>query len=258
MKKLHTSLLFALGLGTNLDSAVSPMKQLPYETLYALLPEFSESSLRGAVMRLKDKKLVSAYVRGGSTVIALTTQGRETLRTLFPAFVPVSRRDHQWTIAVLVSAPATDPTWRGIRLILRESNFFPLERGIWVSAQPMIESMRQRLTRAGALSSVVVTEVRRFIIGDDQQVLYAAYPIDRYIKAGKYLRSALEHLDERLAENKRLHAQTRQALLSALAKGKEYFSQDLVIPDLYLPQDIQLTETKRLFYAVGEKLLLHI
>src|SRR5258708_7004892 len=104
MKILKRTLLFTLSLGMNADTPTQQPFEFTYDLLYALVP-YEHVSIRGAVMSLRDESYLSVYQRQGRTFIALTSIGREALRSIFPGFQSRSgRREHVWTICLFLDS----------------------------------------------------------------------------------------------------------------------------------------------------------
>src|SRR5260221_7401113 len=109
MKILKKTILFTLALGTNVDVATQSPFEFTYELLYALVP-YEAVSIRGAVMSLRDESLVSVYQRNKQTRIAISSIGREALRSLFPGLKSASgRRDHTWTVCLFLDTLRDTP-----------------------------------------------------------------------------------------------------------------------------------------------------
>jgi hypothetical protein len=262
MKALKRSTLFALGIGTNWDLPTSPSLEFTYEQLYTLLP-YADVSVRGAILGLKEERLVSSYQRAGMTRMSLTAQGRETLRLLFPAFRPTdTRRELNWTFCLFLpstsEARSYDEKIRTTRSLLLSAGFFHIDKGIYVYPKSVPEQLRIQLAKLQVLSDILVVESRRFIIGDERQVLREVYDVESYSKKGKSVLETLDTIGGRLAENKRVHPQTRQSFVLLLPKLMELFVEDLSLLERYFPQDIRLSYIKQLYYSVGEKLLLNV
>lgn len=255
MKQLKKSVLFALGIGSNLDNPTAPSLEFVYDQLYALMP-YEPVSVRGAVMGLKEERLVTSYQRSGQTLITLTSQGRELLRQIFPAFrVTDVKRDITWTVCVFLSDSKRAVDFRATRQELLLTGFFPLERGVYVLPRPLPEALKIRLTKLKTFSQVLIFESRKLAVGDERQIIRTLYDVDSYNKKGKSILETLDIIDMRLAENKQLHPQTKVSFINIVQKLMDFLSEDLQILERYFPQEVRVAEIKEAYLRVGEKLL---
>lgn len=250
MKILKRSLIFVLGLE----------EEFNYEQLYQLL-DFAPVSVRGAVAGLKDESLVSVYMREGVTRISLTSVGREQLKAEFGGLRAAgSKRDATWTVCLFLdSAQSTGrdgkPILRPVRNKLLESGFFALERGMYVFPGICPPSLVSDLSRLHALHRVLVFESKRLVVGDERAIVRQLFDIKQLGKQSEVLTKTLTGLSKRLARKEKLHPQTRESFISLLPWLMEFFAQEIIVPDIYFPQEIKLSDIKQLLFQVSAEIL---
>lgn len=257
MKILKKTVLFSLSLGTNFTLAAPNSMEFTYELLCALVP-YPPVSIRGAVASLRDESYVSVYIRNKQTQIVLSSSGREALRALFPGFSNrVGRLDHAWTVCLFLNAQSKSmpQELRPLREQLLRSGFFSLERGMYVLPKVIPSELIGDLALKKNLNRVLVFETRRLLVGDELQIIRHLFPISRLSLTRQLIGKALDNIGRKGRQKNVLHPQTKLAFATLLPKIMDYFSHDLIVPDLYFPQDIQLSVLKQQLFDVSSDIL---
>lgn len=264
MKILKKTVLFTLSLGTNIEVPTQPPFEFTYELLYALVP-FEHVSIRGAVMSLRDESFLSVFVRDGQTRIAITSVGREALKSLFPGLGnAIGRRDRSWTVCLFldtvrdvhtVKKNSQTQSFRPLRDTLLSYGFYALERGMYVLPRVASQELIQELTRMKTLNRVMIFETRRLLVGDERQIISSLFPITKLSSLRQTIMKTLESVEKKGTKADQLHPQTRQSVITLLPKLMDFFTFDLTVPDVYFPQDILLSDTKSLLSRVCAEIL---
>lgn len=253
MKELKKSVLFCLGIGSNLELPSAPRYEFGYDLLYQLVP-YAPVSVRGAVMGLKDEAAVSVYQRQGQTRIQLTSVGSELLKALFPALKHGgSRKDRPWTVCVFVGESKT--SFRPVRDELLRHGFFPLERGVYVFPSSAPEELLNSLSRLHMLHRVLVFETRRLVVGDERAIVRSLFDIRSIEKEGAGIERALTGIRKHISLKDKLHHETRLAYINLIPKAMKFFARELIVPDLYFPQEVRLSDIKQVLFQVSAEIL---
>lgn len=252
MKQLKKSVLFCLGLGTNLEIPSSLRFEFTYELLYQLVG-FEPVSIRGAVMSLKEESAVSVYQRDGQTRIQLTSVGVELLKALFPALKHTSlRKERSWTICIFKEGQSN---FRPLRAELEHQGFYCVQRGMFVFPGAASLDLTHSINRLHMLHKVLIFESRRLVVGDEADLVRSLFDIKVIGKMGAVISKSLTGISLKAGAQTKLHSQTRGAFISLVPELMLFLAQDLNVPEIYFPQEVKLAVIKQLLFQVSAEIL---
>jgi len=257
MKLLKRLILFSLACELDFFIKNEGFEYKQYIYFYKRLSFYNQSSIRDAVLQLVTSGEVDKIVRNKTPFFRLTSQGRERLLTFFPINTGQKKVwDRVWRIAILNSGSQSEKTKkiRRLRAGLRDIGFKKLSRGVYISPLPINDKLREFLLEGKLTALITVIESRNLLIGDDKQLAYHIWQLDRLEKKYNDLVNIIESF---LLETKKIETQTgldNKKLTLITNNFFKILEEDPGLPKKILPADWPAERVKEKFLFLMEKL----
>lgn len=257
MKQLKKDVLFILGLALD-PSSSNEAYSFSYEQLYLLI-SYKHVSIRGAVNSLKGNLLVSVYQKQGKSVIKLTNQGKEALKDLFPGYVSLNPT-HQtvWSLCTFFGQSESDPFFKKSERVLLNLGFIKLNTKAFLLAKELPGNLSSLLNKIGTYSHLVLVRSKALDQGDPFQIFASTIQLNQSLTLSRQLILSMATIQKAVQRksfsNKKLVFQYR----NCIERMKYFMKQEESIPEKYLPQELRISELKKLFIELSLKVLPHI
>ncbi len=258
MKLLKRLILFSLACELDFLNKSEGFEYKQYIFFYKHLSSYGQSSIRDAVLQLVKSGEIDKIVRNKTPFFRLTSQGRERLLTFFPMSLGQRKVwDRVWRIAILNSDLQSEKISQKVRKLrrgLRSLGFKKLSRGVYISPLPINDKLREFLLEEKLTALVTVIESRNLLIGDDKQLAYHIWQLDKLEKKYNDLVKTIENFLGQIKKTKKRTGLNNKKLSLIINNFFNILEGDPGLPKKLLLDDWPADKAKEKFLFLMEKL----
>lgn len=261
MKLLKRKILFILASEADFFSKGEGFEHRPYKFLYERLGSYSRSSIRGAALQLVEAGEIDRIIKNDLALFRLTARGRERLLSFFPISIGQKKAwDRTWRIAVISPVKPNSKQKkelankiRTLRRSLRKKGFKKFSRGIYFSPLQISKDIKEYLLKNDLLSLTTVIESRDLLVGDNAQLAWQLWKLDKLAEDYNRLIKRVEELLMVLKRQKKLSNKSKIQFSALLSTYFSLLEVDPGLPKKLLPAGWPVDTVRQCFLKLAEK-----
>lgn len=256
MKLLKRKILFILADEIDFFIKAEGFEYKPYKFLYERLNNYRQSSIRDACLQLVETGEVDKIIKNGLPLFRLTARGRERLLSFFPISIGQKKVwDRTWRICLFQSKKQTHPDKiRTLRRNLRKMGFKKFSRGVYLSPLQISKDIKEYLLKSGLFGLVTVIESRKLLVGDDAQLAWHIWRLEKVAEKYNFFIKKEEKLLRDLKEQKRLSNRSKLQFFALLNTYFSLLETDPGLPRKLLPKDWPADFARERLLRLAEKI----
>ncbi|WP_100401019.1 PaaX family transcriptional regulator [Bacillus sp. FJAT-44742] len=218
----------------------------------------SESSVRGAILRMVQKNLMEVRKIGNKSYYSFTPQGKRQIDEGVKRVYGIRRStwDGQWRILTYSFPEAKREIRNEIRKELTWTGFGPISNSTWISPNPIEDQVIELMERFQIEEHMTLFSSSSVVSHDDQNIIDRAWDWEQLSKAYEgfieQYSKKFEVLREKALTNTLTDEESFKERTTIVHEYRKFLFQDPSFPTDLLPSTWKGTEARELFWNIHQ------